>query len=251
VEALPQLGDAIVDRRIGYEAARLVAGVAAPDTVAAWIEHARARPVRFLREDVDAAQMLGRLSNDSTPAPPSEATMKAVAEFERAVLSGATLPEQMSAHPLERYEQRVTRGRVTLKLRVREGTYSYYRWLESLLVRVCTVTVTCLRFLCESFIESWKHASVAQVAYGDIYARDRHRCANPVCTRPDVTPHHLTFRSHGGDDSDENLTSLCSWCHLEGIHGGRLTATGPASAIEWTLGRVPHTVVRGRQRVQC
>jgi hypothetical protein len=63
-----------------------------------------------------------------------------------------------------------------------------------------------------------------------------------------VTPHHLRFRSHGGDDSDENLTSLCTWCHLEGIHNGHMSAAPPASAIRWTFGRRAHTIVEGRTR---
>jgi hypothetical protein len=65
-----------------------------------------------------------------------------------------------------------------------------------------------------------------------------------------VTPHHLHFRSHGGDDSDENVTSLCTWCHLEGIHGGHISARPPASNIRWTFGRNQHTVVEGRRRVR-
>jgi hypothetical protein len=69
------------------------------------------------------------------------------------------------------------------------------------------------------------------------------------CNRRDVTPHHLRFRSHGGDESDENLTSLCTWCHLEGIHGGHISATPPASNPCWTFGRNKHTVVKGRRRL--
>ena len=85
-------------------------------------------------------------------------------------------------------------------------------------------------------------------SYAHIYDRDRLRCTSPVCNRRDLTPHHLQFRSAGGDDSEENLASLCVWCHLEGIHGGRLEVRPPASSTEWKIGRTPHTVVRGRQR---
>src|ERR1044072_5560179 len=49
--------------------------------------------------------------------------------------------------------------------------------------------------------------------YFGVYRRDAFRCSSPVCTRRDVTPHHLVFRSRGGGDEDENVASLCVWCH--------------------------------------
>ena len=73
----------------------------------------------------------------------------------------------------------------------------------------------------------------------------------PAWTRRDVTPHHLRFQSHGGGHEYKNVAALCSWCHLEGIHGGRIKAQPPASAIHWRFGRpgeVP-LVVRGRELV--
>ena len=173
---MPQLGDAIAAREIGYEAARLVAGIATPDTVEAWIARASDRTVVQLREDVDAAEMLGRLSNDGAPLPPSEATMKVVAAFESTVVSGDLFANQdvesamvaavaeMSAPaqlgdaqstttvtqmfaPAGRNHAARSQGRVTLKLRVREGTHAAYRAIEGLLVRNGIDAPTCLRFL--------------------------------------------------------------------------------------------------------
>ena len=47
-----------------------------------------------------------------------------------------------------------------------------------------------------------------------------------VCElRPGVDPHHLRFRSQGGDDTDENLLWVCRSCH-DGIHNGRLDRYG-------------------------
>jgi hypothetical protein len=257
VAAMPLLGDAIARRVLGYDAARLVAGVSTPDTVDAWIARAHERTVRHLREEVDAAEMVARLANDPAPRPPSEANMVAVAAFESSVVSGAVFAAGSSlsaalaqtSAPASRDRDTRSFGRVTLKLRVRQSTLASYRWFEDLLVRSVNSRPTCLRFLCESLIDSWKHALGRDVACSSVYARDRYRCTNPVCSRRDVTPHHIVFRSHGGDDSDDNVTSLCVACHLEGVHGGRLAARGPASAIEWAVGRQPHTVVRGRQRV--
>lgn len=92
--------------------------------------------------------------------------------------------------------------------------------------------------------------------------RTRNRAADSVTTpdlcavarkrgRRDVTPHHLVFRAAGGDDSSENVVSLCLWCHLEGVHAGRLAVDAPASDMHWRIGRSAHTVVTGRVRLQA
>ena len=68
-----------------------------------------------------------------------------------------------------------------------------------------------------------------------VYARERYRCSSPVCHSRNQTPHHIRFRSRGGDDSRENLTAPCACCHLDGIHQGNIKATGPASALHCVL----------------
>lgn len=39
--------------------------------------------------------------------------------------------------------------------------------------------------------------------------------------RPGTDPHHVTFRSQGGDDVADNLLWLCRLCH-DDLHAGRL-----------------------------
>jgi hypothetical protein len=65
-----------------------------------------------------------------------------------------------------------------------------------------------------------------------------------------VTPHHLQFRSAGGSDEDHNIVSLCTWCHLHGVHDGRIRALGTADHMRWELGPrgSPRVVVAGRER---
>ncbi|HEX6275559.1 MAG TPA: HNH endonuclease, partial [Polyangiaceae bacterium] len=82
--------------------------------------------------------------------------------------------------------------------------------------------------------------------YFRVYRRDAFRCSSPVCRRRDVTPHHLVFRSHGGGDEDDNVASLCSWCHLHGVHEGRIGAEPPASRIRWRIGRSGTLRIDGR-----
>jgi hypothetical protein len=111
--------------------------------------------------------------------------------------------------------------------------------------------------LCENFCRIWLPAlgrerlteSGELPEYFGVYRRDAFRCTSPVCTRRDVTPHHLKFRSHGGGDDAENVASLCVWCHLHGVHEGRIRAEPPASRIRWRIGRAGTLCVEGRTRL--
>jgi hypothetical protein len=247
---LAQLGflaDALERAELGFEAARLVARVATRDTEGAWVARAKERTLRHLREEIDAAELLARWSGNAVLLPPSDDDVRRVQELERAVVTG-----QISAAPAPQSAAHAPPANVTLRLRVRASTARDYRHWEALYLRHrcgALSSTTFLRFACELFADTWRPER-AEVAYAPIYDRDRHRCQSPCCGRRDVTPHHLRFRSHGGDDSDENLTSLCTWCHLEGIHGGQMSAAPPASAIRWTFGRNVHTVVEGRRRMR-
>jgi hypothetical protein len=246
LDKLTFLADALDRGELGYEAARLVAGVATRVTVQAWVERARERTLRHLREEIDAAELLARWSESPTVVPPSEAGVRRVEELERAVVTG-----QISAPLASPPATTATPANVTLRLRVRASTARDFRHWEAIYLRHrggALRNTTFLRFACELFLDTWRPRG-SEVEYAHIYERDRHRCQSPCCGRRDVTPHHLRFRSHGGNDSDENVTSLCTWCHLEGIHGGQISATPPASNIRWTFGRSRHTVVEGRRRL--
>ncbi|HEX4920129.1 MAG TPA: HNH endonuclease [Candidatus Bathyarchaeia archaeon] len=45
-----------------------------------------------------------------------------------------------------------------------------------------------------------------------VLKRDHWRCQNCGC-RQNLEVHHKGMRSHGGDDSDGNLITLCHSCH--------------------------------------
>jgi hypothetical protein len=146
-------------------------------------------------------------------------------------------------------------GRVRLRLRIASDLRHWWRQLERQFLegrarRWLPRSVSFLRFLCESIWRAWSHLLGVRVAYGGIYLRDRHRCTSPACNRRDVTPHHLRFRSAGGGDEPENLATVCSWCHLAGIHEGRIRARGTAGRVRWELGRgEPCLVVEGREKL--
>src|SRR6185436_12834121 len=128
-----------------------------------------------------------------------------------------------------------TFGRVTLRFRVSADTFEFWKALERCFSThrhsVSRDPVSFLHFLCISFWRSWGSVVVPKVSWAHIFARDGFRCLSPVCSRRDAHAHHLEFRSRGGGDHDENLGSLCTWCHLLGVHEGRIVALPPASMI--------------------
>jgi hypothetical protein len=315
LESLPAVAEALRTGGIGVEAACQVVRVAVPETEVAWVERARRRTVKHLREEVVAALTAVRISGNAECPPPLDAELTRYQDLERAVLSGrlwrepseagssvesqeAAPSEAESTSCLESGGRRIwramltslgawlTRGirlsaasvqawqgasslkaanhsrivhdraaartdRVEVRLRVSRSARAWWRGLEMQARRWLPRGVSWVRFLCLALWRDWHHLLGADVAYGGIYLRDRCQCSSPVCNRRDVTPHHLHFRSAGGDDSEANLTALCSWCHLFGVHGGRIRAQGEAPLIRWDLGPplAPCLSVHGRERL--
>jgi len=274
---LPALAEAVQSSRIGYEAALILSRIANRQTATAWIARAAERTVKQLREEVQVAELFIRLGRGRSQLPPDEPTMRHIAEARLQAtkrLSELAKPQrhdnvasvsQMSADVLESAEASEVRvcverfdppvgsergwGRATLRWGLKPDTLGFWHSMKDVHRRFQSeLGGSLIRFLCLSFWEVWGVTFDGSGAYGRIYARDGYRCTNPTCSRRDVTPHHLRFRSHGGGDEPENLTSLCVWCHLEGVHGGRIKARPPAPDIHWQLGRKPILAVRGRKK---
>jgi HAMP domain-containing protein len=323
LEKLPHVAEALGAARIGVEAALQVVRVATGSTQMAWLERARQRTVKHLREEVTAALIAIRCSGEGDCVPPTEAEMVAFQELERAVVSGRVCGGEAVrvandthdaggrredtrtakvrlAEPVSEQRRvwfvmlsslvewidgglqlsagwpsrcmgsagvepsgvepsgtahlglvgRGSTGRVTLRLRMSRSTCAWWRGLATQARRWLPRGVSWLRFLCLSMWEAWRHLPGSDVAYSEIYVRDCYRCLSPVCNRRDVTPHHLVFRSAGGSDDPANIASVCTWCHLWGVHGGRIRATGKAGLIHWEIGvGSPCLVVHGRERL--
>ncbi|MCP5070159.1 MAG: HNH endonuclease, partial [bacterium] len=68
--------------------------------------------------------------------------------------------------------------------------------------------------------------------------RDDWRCVFPGCaSQKNLHVHHIRFRSAGGGDQPENLTTLCAFHHLRGVHGGTVGVSGSApDGLEFALG---------------
>ena len=289
LEKLPRVAAALGSAEIGVEAALQVVRIATPNTESAWIERARRRTIKHLREEVAAALTAVRLSGERECPPPEDAEMAAFQALEQAVVSGRFAERgsgeahderivEPSAEPRRAWRTMLgslvswlgggfrmsaaasrpavprgclSSGRVVLRLRMSRETCGWWRSLETQARGWLPRGMSWLRFLCLSVWHAWGHLLGTDVAYGHIYMRDRFRCMSPVCSRRDVTPHHLQFRSAGGSDEDYNLASVCTWCHLHGVHGGRLRAVGTAASIRWEIGPAdtPCLIVHGRERM--
>lgn len=134
-----------------------------------------------------------------------------------------------------------------VELRVREDLADFWVAFRACFEREVPAE-SFLLFLCDALWESWRNAVEVGAAYQDVYLRDRYRCGNPTCRRRDVTPHHVVFRSQGGGEERTNLVSLCTRCHLDLVHSGRLRVVGSAPELTWVLGRTPVLRVDGRER---
>ena len=74
-----------------------------------------------------------------------------------------------------------------------------------------------------------RQAKADKLVYRAVDARDGLRCR--ICLEYaglDIHRHHLVYRSAGGLTTTANILSLCPTCHVVGIHGGRLKASGDA-----------------------
>ena len=57
-----------------------------------------------------------------------------------------------------------------------------------------------------------------------VLERDGWKCQN-CGFRNNLHVHHIVYRSHNGEDTMENLITVCNLCHDE-IHAGRLVWEG-------------------------
>lgn len=259
----PALAAALERGALGSEAALLLGRVldrrAAPELVTAWIERTRARTYRHLREEVSAVLARRAFEPGASLWPPSAEELEAAAELERQVQSGAvfrTLLGSASPGPQTSVTLQATEngaaaappGLRPLRLYLPADLYRHWQALEARFRAHLGPEASFVAFMCTSlwstwlpFLEAWDDT------WAGVYARDRRRCANPVCDRRDVTPHHVVFRAHGGGDEPENLVTLCSWCHLQGVHEGRVRVSGRASRLSWRIGQVAVMEVEGRR----
>jgi len=195
---LPELRAAMREGRVGYEKARIVAGIAGEGDCAAWVARAEQLTCIALRREVEA--QVGAAAAEAAQ-PCAEAGLAIRMPARVATLLGVTL----------RTVRRV------------EG-----RWLNE---------SKCLLRLAEHFIATWKLPKPRSTPQRRALSRDRWLCQVPGCSRAAAHAHHIRYRAHGGDDSPENLVALCAAHHLNGVHRGWVRVSGQApDHLVWELG---------------
>jgi hypothetical protein len=253
---LEPIESALVDGRIGFEAASLLARVSLKADAEEWVERATRLTVKQLLEEVETARLFGRVS-DEAPRPPSPGEMRDAEDFERAVYStliGRMKPESQtsgeggaSEHQVhEDVEVRSSSSRrsdasgresqmsgdpqvdphvdsqvdnIPLRLSLPVEIATFWRELEA--EHREHLGGDFVPFLIRAVLENWQDtfSHLSKIEYSDVYQRDRWKCQNPRCTSRHVTPHHIIRRSAGGGEERSNLVSLCAICHLELVHG--------------------------------
>jgi len=237
---LREIAIAVADGRIGFESAATIARVANPTTVDAWVERAATRTVKHLREEVAAVELIaraeGRLVN--TCVPPDGETLDAVRELERSVLTEVTGGRMSGGTAVTPHDHFAVDSRglpvTAVRLSLTDEMGRFWRALEGVHAGLAGGSESFVAFLARAVGRSWSGVLAHDVAYADVYRRDRWRCSSPVCRSRNVTPHHVTFRAHGGSDAPDNIVALCEICHLELVHGGRLRVVGAApDGLRW------------------
>ncbi len=248
-EHLPLIIDALQRGHIGFEAAHLISRIATPTTERAWLTRATRRTFKHLREEVQAVELTTRFTPQTDTSPPTAAHVEQVQSVERAILTGELLRRVISTDNADTAVQisAAPNRKVTLRIRAPGDLLLHYRQLERL-HRHEFPGESFIAFLCTVFWQTWVPHLGHSDKWEQVYRRDRYRCTSPVCHQRNITLHHVKYRAHGGTDADENLTTPCAFCHLEGEHGGRLQILPPGNNPTWLLGRTPIMRVQARER---
>ena len=243
-DQLPSLAEALITGRIGYQAALLIGRLANPDVIDAWIARAAERTYLALREEVEAVELRVRLDSTASRLPPDEQELEDARTLPRAVYGGSAV----AAAAASSGQTSVTAGTgTTIALWVTEETRLEYQWMERWFTSVAPRGTSFLGFLIESLCRAWVPLFLHYNAkWRPIYIRDCMKCSSPVCDRRDVTLHHIEPKGRGGADEPWNVVSVCSQCHIHGIHAGTIRISGTASDQDWELGRQRGLRVQGR-----
>lgn len=221
------------DGRISHLAAVVLMPVLNDRHVRAWIERARSVTLRRLKDEVAAALAAADENND-LPAPP---------------VAGARIPvDDSPSADLEEVQMRADGAVRLTDLHPHGAVHLTFRVPVSVAVLAETAFVVHRRHpearwrtferILAMAIREW--TSVPRHR-DPIFERDGWRCTVPACSsRRNLHDHHVTFRSHGGGNAQDNRTTVCAAHHLHGIHAGIVKASGPApDGIVWELGCRP------------
>jgi len=192
---LPHLGAAVREGRLGTTAAEWVARVATRGTDEAWVQRAESMTLRAL--EAEARQVFEGGPRRRGDPPPQGPYL--VGEDERPMCA-------------------------------KDEDVPIRCWVQAEGLRLWHIALRLggVEEILDHFIEMYGETNEAP-SFVHIYERDGWRCTAPGCrNRRNLSVHHVRFRSKGGDNEDENLTVLCAFHHLDGVHGGKIRCKGKA-----------------------
>jgi len=187
----------------------------------AWILRASAVSVRRLTDDVDAALASGDL--DPTSLPPLPAALEFTQDLQtRAPAKGPAETERVF-------------------FTAPQGVARLFRAVLASVQRALGGSEgEALDAMLEHVFVAWGRNRTIPKSYR-LFARDGWRCTVPGCTSyRNLHGHHIRLRSRGGSDELANMTTLCAFHHLRGVHAGTVRCEGKApSRLRFELGLRP------------
>jgi hypothetical protein len=188
----------------------------------AWIARAGQVTLRRLCDDVDAVIASGNLDPAALPALPADLQSGARHKDSEDTPQRPDERDRLSLWAPEDVARLFRAAHATVQRRIgrAEG-------------RPCTPGEA-LEVMLHHVSETWRLRSGGQPREQRIMQRDGWRCTVPGCTSyRNLHAHHVVFRSAGGSDDAENLTTLCAAHHQRGVHGGgpgplRISGRAPA-----------------------
>ncbi len=212
-----------------------------PAHAEAWIAFARRVSVRRLRDDVDRARVLA----DTDPEAVAQSGGIPDLETEARLQTGANstdwdrIPLPGDSAPRETARAFFTASRDVARL-FQATLCTVQRRLGARLGRPATLS-DALDAMLEHCFEAWglRDPKLERERKRDyrIFERDGWICAVPGCTSyRNLQVHHKHYRSHGGDDADENLITLCAWHHQRAVHQDRVIRVVGRARTRFGLG---------------
>jgi len=248
LDKLPAVRDAMTVGEIGYTKARVIVGVATPETEDGWLKAAKGTRKELVLE-VKKAKQAAKVDPGQGVLMPASAPVVAPKELPVRFQMDLT-PEQearravlverlhkLGSVPTDRAElmlealaalvesmedsKKGPRGplasRPPVQIHVHEDAKTGRMTVqthagERELSRAEAERMRCDAAVCHK--GGRNTTTIPPRTRREVLARDRHRCQSPGCDRTRfLEVHHIVPRSRGGDNKPENLITLCGSCH--------------------------------------
>jgi hypothetical protein len=232
-KTLPEVKSAVASGALSWTKARVVARVAKPETQKAWIEEAKKSGRRELERKAKAAR--SQMTDAPEPGLFLEERPALGARQDLSILLKLR-PEQLAQfevlmEALRKQGLKGSRAEVLLQALAlsAEGDCTRVQSRPKQVViyqcEDCGETkVQTSRGLLETEAptddakvlgkDGVNRSSIPPKMRNQVLARDRHRCQSPGCGNTRFLElHHIEPRAKGGDNTPENLITLCSACH--------------------------------------